>query len=142
MATLNERIRSGATQPVAWIEQGVKFLIVGLMNTGVDLGLYFLLTRYVPALAEMNVAAKGISYASGVINSYVWNRSWTFRSEDRSWKTFTPFVLTNLIGLTINAAIMWFALQVSLPEILALLSATSVVLLWNFIMSKVIVFRR
>jgi putative flippase GtrA len=142
MATLNERLRSITFHPTEWIEQGVKFLLVGVMNTGIDVGLYFALTRYVAAFAEANVAAKVVSYTAGVVNSYLWNRSWTFKSRDQSRKTFVPFVLTNLIGLSINAAVLWLGLLLSLPEIMALLLATSVVLLWNFIISKVVVFNR
>jgi putative flippase GtrA len=142
MATLSERLRSKAIRPTEWIEQGAKFLLVGLMNTGIDIGLYFALTRLLAVFAEANVVAKGISYGAGVLNSYLWNRSWTFKSRDRSWKTFTPFVLSNLIGLSINAALLWLGLLFSIHEILALLIATSVTLLWNFIISKLVVFNR
>ena len=142
MATLNERLRSISSRPSEWLEQGAKFLLVGMMNTGIDIGLYFALTRFIPAFTEANVAAKGISYAAGVLNSYLWNRSWTFNSGDRSWKTFGPFVLANLFGLTINAAVLWLGLVLSIPEILALLIATSMVLLWNFLISKLVVFNR
>lgn len=142
MATLNKDNRAFAVHPLEWIEQGVKFLLVGMVNTGVDLGLYFLLTRYVTAFAGENLLAKGISYTAGVVNSYVWNRSWTFKVEGNSWRTFTPFALTSLIGLALNAAVLWVAMQFSVPEILALLIATGTVLIWNFIISKIWIFKR
>jgi putative flippase GtrA len=142
MATFNERLRSGAIRPTEWIEQGAKFILVGLMNTGIDIGLYFTLTRFLAIFAEANVVAKAISYAAGVLNSYLWNRSWTFKSRDRSWKTFAPFMLSNLIGLSINAAVLWLGLLLSIPEILALVIATSVTLVWNFIISKLVIFNR
>jgi len=142
MGTLNERKRSIALHPIDWIEQGVKFAIVGLMNTGIDLGLYFLLTNHVTALAEASVLAKGISYAAGVVNSYLWNRSWTFKVEEGSWRTFVPFALTSLIGLTVNAAVLWAALLLSVPETLALLIATGSALIWNFFISKRWIFKR
>lgn len=142
MATLNERIRSFPLRPTELVEQVSKFLFVGLLNTAIDFGLYFLLTRYVAAFAQANVTAKGLSYGAGVVNSYIWNRAWTFKSKDRFWKTFLPFAMTNLIGLVINAGVLWFGLLLSLPEILALLLATCVVLLWNFIINKFVVFNR
>ncbi len=142
MATLNERLRSETIRPTEWIEQGAKFLLVGLMNTGIDIGLYFALTRYLAIFAQASVFAKGISYGAGVLNSYLWNRSWTFKSKDRSWKTFAPFMVSNLIGLSVNAAVLWLGLLLSLPEILALLIATGVTLVWNFIISKLVVFNR
>jgi len=87
MATINKRAHCARIGQTDWIEQGAKFLLVGLMNTSIDLGLYYLLTRFVVAFANASIAAKGISYASGVVNSYLWNRSWTFQSDDRS-RTF------------------------------------------------------
>jgi putative flippase GtrA len=143
MATLNKRMRSIAIRQAEWIEQGIKFLLVGLMNTSIDLGLYYLLTRYIAAFAEASVLAKGVSYAAGVINSYLWNRSWTFRSEDRSWRTFAPFALTNLIGMAINSGALWFGMQsLSLSETGGLLLATALAFVWNFSISKFLVFKR
>ena len=143
MATLNERARAGALLRAGWVEQGFKFLIVGVLNTGVDFGLYFLLTRLLFASVDSTVLAKGISYAAGVINSYLWNRSWTFQTRDGSWKSFLPFVLVNLIGLGINAGTLWMGLHgVGLPEFLALMLATGATLIWNFTISKFVIFRK
>jgi len=142
MATLNERARDGEFSN-GWIEQGIKFLIVGVLNTGVDFGLYFLLTRLLFSATDANVFAKGISYSAGVVNSYLWNRSWTFQSGDRSWKTFFPFVLVNLIGLGINAGTLWLGLHgIGLSEFLALILATGATLIGNFTISKFVVFRK
>jgi putative flippase GtrA len=143
MATLNERAKVGELLRVGWIEQGVKFIIVGVLNTGVDLGLYFLLTRLLFSTGDATVLAKGISYSAGVINSYLWNRSWTFQIGDGSWKTFLPFVLANLIGLGVNAGALWLGLHgVGLSEFLALILATGATLIWNFVMIKFVVFRK
>jgi putative flippase GtrA len=143
MATLNERARAGELLRTSWIEQGVKFIIIGVLNTGVDLGLYILLTRLLFEAGEMTVLVKGISYSAGVVNSYLWNRSWTFQSEDRSWKTFLPFVLVNLIGLGINAGTLWLGMHTAgLSEFLALILATGATFIWNFFISKFVVFRR
>jgi putative flippase GtrA len=125
-----------------WIEQGFKFLIVGAMNTAVDLGLYYLLTRLIISSGELFVAAKAISYSAGVLNSYLWNRSWTFQVKENSWKDFLPFVLINLVGLGFNAVILWFGLRMAIPEFFALLLATCAVFLWNFTVSKFMIFKR
>jgi len=143
MATINKRAHCARIGQTDWIEQGAKFLLVGLMNTSIDLGLYYLLTRFVVAFANASIAAKGISYASGVVNSYLWNRSWTFQSDDRSWRTFAHFVLTNIGGMAVNAAVLWLGLQLlDLPEGVSLLLATGVAFLWNFCISKFLIFKR
>ena len=126
----------------AWIEQALKFLAVGVLNTLVDAALYVALTRWL-GLAAWPVLAKGISYGAGVLNSFAWNRSWTFRSTARAWTTLLPFVLANLVALAVNAGAMHLGLNVlGLPEPIALVLATGVTFLWNFVISKFIVFRK
>jgi len=143
MATINKRAHCARIGQTDWIEQGAKFLLVGLMNTSIDLGLYYLLTRFVVAFANASIAAKGISYASGVVNSYLWNRSWTFQSDDRSWRTFAHFVLINIGGMAVNAAVLWLGLQLlDLPEGVSLLLGTGMAFLWNFCISKFLIFKR
>jgi putative flippase GtrA len=126
----------------AWLVQAIKFSFVGVLNTVVDLGGYFLLTRWL-GLAGLPVAAKSISYSAGILNSFFWNRSWTFRSKTQIWATLLPFVLVNLVGLAINTGIMQLCLNIlGLPELVALGLATVSTLVWNFVLSKFVVFRK
>jgi putative flippase GtrA len=126
------------------IVQALRFGIVGLSNTLVDAVLYLVLTRGLPFFALYPALAKALSYSAGVINSFYWNKNWTFRSriERPAWKAFLPFVLVNLLGVLINAGIMQMCLRLlRLDETLAFISATGVTLVWNFLASKFIVFR-
>ena len=125
-----------------WVHQGVKFALVGALNTGVDLGIYWLLTRGLGILAAAPVAAKAISYSLGVINSFFWNRNFTFRSQEHSFGKFALFIAINLLAVGLNSAVMAGAVHsLRLNEGLGLLLATSITLLWNFFTSKFIVFR-
>ncbi len=63
----------------AWFTQAAKFVLVGILNTVLDIGLYLVLTRWIGVFARWRVVAKGISYGAGVLNSFCWNRSWTFK---------------------------------------------------------------
>ena len=122
----------------------LKFLIVGAINTGVDLGLYLILTHFIPFFADQQVLAKGISYAAGTLNSFLWNRNWTFKSNAGYLNVTTLlFVLSNLVGLGLNTFILYAGLKVfRLPELLALCTATAIPLIWNFLISKFVVFRK
>lgn len=127
---------------VKGLRQAVKFVCVGILNTALDLGLYGFLTRYVAWFEGENTIAKAISYSVGILNSYLWNRSWTFNAADRSWRSFLPFVLTNLMGLAINAGILHVGLFVlGIQEWITLILATGIVFLWNFLVSKRIIFK-
>jgi len=133
----NEKQRSWA-----WLVQAVKFGAVGVLNTAIDLGLYFVMTRWL-GLGGAPVLAKGISYSAGILNSFLWNRNWTFKSRTSAWKTLIPFVLVNLVGLGINTGAMQVGLStLHLPEIASLGSATVLTLAWNFMLSKFVVFRK
>ncbi|HUW15024.1 MAG TPA: GtrA family protein [Anaerolineae bacterium] len=125
-----------------WLMQALRFALVGILNTVVDGGLYFLLTRWL-GLGELKILAKAISYSVAVLNSYLWNRSWTFRSRSRSGATFVPFVLANLLGLAINSGVMYAGLhQFGLSDSLAFFLATAVTFFCNFSVNKLVVFRK
>jgi putative flippase GtrA len=135
-------IKRTLSYPV-WLEQAVKFLSVGILNTALDVSLYFVLTRWIGILAAWRVVTKGISYGFGVLNSFYWNRSWTFQSEARAASTLAPFVLVNLAALGINAGIMHVCLNAfDLPELLSLALATGTAFLWNFAVNKLVVFKK
>ena len=124
-----------------WLVQAVKFGAVGLLNTGIDLGLYFVLTRWL-GLAALPIAAKSLSYSAGILNSFLWNKFWTFQSRAGTWATLVPFILTNLLGLGINAGLLQVGLKtLHLPELAALGLATLTTLVWNFMISKFVIFK-
>jgi putative flippase GtrA len=125
-----------------WFHQAVRFGMVGVLNTGVDLGSYWILTRLIPLFFNNHVLAKAISYTLGVINSYLWNRSFTFRSQVRSPKRFVLFFVINLLAVGINSGMMALALNVyHAPEWVGLVMATLITMTFNFITSKFVVFR-
>lgn len=68
-----------------WIQLS-KFSFVGILNTLIGYGLYFILldyTNYVESLA--------IAHIVGVTHSYVWNRYWVFKSNDLKLIEFIRF---------------------------------------------------
>jgi putative flippase GtrA len=124
-----------------WLEHAIKFLSVGILNTALDASLYFVLTRWL-GFAAFKILAKGISYGIGILNSFYWNKSWTFKSDAGTVTAFVPFALANLAGLAINAGLMHLCLNaLGLHEILSLALATGSTFLWNFIISKFVIFK-
>ena len=124
-----------------WLVQAVKFGAVGILNTAIDLGLYFVLTRWL-GLGALPILAKSISYSTGILNSFLWNKFWTFQSRAGTWATLFPFILTNLVGLGINTGMLQLCLKtLHLPELVALGLATLTTLFWNFVISKFVIFK-
>jgi putative flippase GtrA len=125
------------------VKQLVKFAVVGIFNTFLDIALYFLLSRYVGIFQQRLVWAKGIAYILGTINSFLWNRSWTFRSQIKSQKTIMPFMLLSFASVAINTGTMYVCLTaLHLNELVSLVLATLVVFAWNFTTSKYLVFQQ
>ncbi len=124
-----------------WLVQAVKFGAVGILNTAIDVGLYFVLTRWL-GLGGLPVVAKSISYSAGILNSFLWNKFWTFQSRAGTWTTLIPFILTALVGLGINTGMLQLCLKtLHMPELVALGLATLITLFWNFVISKFVIFR-
>ncbi|MBQ9073075.1 MAG: GtrA family protein [Muribaculaceae bacterium] len=60
------------------IVQFVKYGMVGVMNTLVTLFVIFLCK----SLLEIHpVASNAIGYVAGLVNSFLWNKTWVFRSH-------------------------------------------------------------
>ena len=88
--------------------KAAKFAVVGVVNTLIDYGVFALLAQ----VLFVNVyLAQVISYSCGILNSYIWNRSWTFRSENRFFgPTLVRFLALNLCMLGISTAVLAFFL--------------------------------
>ena len=81
--------------------QVVRFGIVGVLNTVVDFGLLNVLYHVVglPLLV-----ANTISVSAGIVNSFLWNKHWTFSSGGwTQWRReAVVFVGVSFVGLLIN----------------------------------------
>lgn len=134
------------------IYQAAKFILVGSLNTFIDLGilnLFILLTSV--ASGYLFVTFKGISFTIAVINSYFWNKHWTFKSkEDKTGKEFIQFIIVSVVGFIINigtAALIVNGIgpQGGISETLwatiGALAAVVTSLGWNFIGYKFWVFK-
>lgn len=122
------------------VRQFVKFGLVGASSTVIDWGIYLLLTRFGHLYYLM---AKILSFAVAVLNSYYWNRRWTFRSQDpQKLREFIKFLSIAFVGVVVNATIMYIAVEyLRLRDVYGLVIATAVVTFWNFLANKFYTFK-
>ncbi len=100
-----------------WLEffnQFGKFAAIGFTNFAITAGtLNFLLslTSYSSGFGYFIISA--ISFTVGVISSYVWNKSWAFRSGNipPSFAEFFKFVTVMLVALGVNVAVSSFVVN-------------------------------
>jgi putative flippase GtrA len=134
------------------VSQVVKFLLTGILNTFIDLGvlnsLVFIFDSGINTL--LYLAFKTISFLIAVINSYYLNKNWTFNSKTGNQSDFIYFLIVSATGLLINVivATLVFNLltEINLTHILfsiniSAIIGTVVVLVWNFIGYKFFVFK-
>lgn len=131
--------------------QIAKFAAVGGLNTLLDLGvLNVLISISGVAVGFWYPVFKGISFIIANINSYFWNKFWTFGVSDKvNVKEFGQFMAVSVIGFGINVGVASLLVNfVGSPEGISperwanigALSATIISLIWNFIGYKFIVF--
>ena len=120
------------------IGEFIKFALVGLLNTGVDVAIFFLLTW----IGTPYVAAQVISYSCGAANSYLLNKLWTFRSSGLSYAEIVRFTTVNLISLGISVVVLSLLHRTAgLNLATAKGGATVCALAANFLGNKLWVFR-
>lgn len=131
--------------------QLVRFGAVGLLNTGVDLGVLNGLIYLRPAGRSglLYSAFKTIAFTVAVTNSYLLNRRFTFKSQKAaSSGQLTQYLLISVVGLLINVGIATLVMSlVTPPPVLtpwwpsiAAMSGIPFGLIWNFVGYRLLVF--
>jgi len=123
------------------LKKFIKFGITGGINTVIDFVVYTVLIT----LFSVNLyAAQVVGYACGTLNSYIVNRSWTFRSKSKFFsRELIKFIVVNLITLAISLVAMYFLQQwfMGINKIVLKLPVVAVTIVVNFVLSKLWVFR-
>jgi len=121
----------------------LKFSLVGVANTAVDLGLYIMLTRLIFFFGEHILVAKALSFIAATICSFTLNRTWTFAKKDPvRIKEVLKFYSTVGSGIFINvAAVYFFHEMLGVNDILSAVFAAGFTVFWGFAFSKFWVFK-
>ncbi len=79
----------------------IRYLIVGIINTIIGYGIIFTLMtiHIIPEVANI------IGYIIGIIISYILNKIYTFKTNNKSKKEFIKFALCMICAYAINLAI-------------------------------------
>ena len=84
-----------------------KFAVVGVLNSGVDFGILNLLMLITSVSSGAGfLAFKSVSVTLGVLNSYLWNKYWTFKTSNSAdaRREFMAFMVVTLIAVGVNVA--------------------------------------
>ncbi|MCH3996625.1 MAG: GtrA family protein [Lactobacillus amylovorus] len=119
--------------------QLVKYVLIGVLGLIVDFGVYTILTHF-----KMNVEiANTISSTCGIINNFFWNSYANFKVHDRLILRFISYFLVGQITTIFTTISLFiFATKMGLPHLIVKIIATFVATLIQFIINKIITFRK
>lgn len=132
-----EWIERFAALPMA--RQFVRFAAIGVAATATH---YAILIALVEAGGQRPLLATTIGFCFGTLVSYALNRRYTFQAGNAGAWSFAKFFILYAVGMALNAAIMAGLIDLGAPYLGGQIAATGVVLVWNFLGARFVVFRR
>ena len=113
-----------------------RFCVVGVSNTIVDYGLFYLLTK---AGLDLRIA-NPISVETAIIWSFIWNSIWTFsdrKIEQPLWQRAAAFQFIQFGGLALSQiSLIIFSLYLAIPALISKAATIPIVLVFNYILNS------
>lgn len=140
------------TNSISYLKRYTKFITVGAANAGVDLCILNGLLLLAPTRSRgVLLAYNTVAVVCAIVNSYVWNRRWTFAdvasgSRREAWL----FALQAVVNVAVNdvtvVVLSGWAYQTELPVVISSNLAKGAAMLLSSTLSYVVmrrlVFRR
>lgn len=129
----------------------VSYVFFGLLTTVVSIGAFYIFNELLGTEAFLRdknyLVANALSWIAAVLFAFVTNKLFVFRS--RSWKAavagpeFISFVSARLLSLLVDMGLMYqFISILGLREMLAKLIVQIVIVIINYVFSKLFIFQR
>lgn len=122
----------------------IAYLFFGVCTTVVNFVIYFASTN----IFDINyLVSNGLSWAGAVAFAYVTNRIWVFQSKTKDirgiFKEITAFVSCRLLSGVIDMLIMFIGVDLlNISDGITKLATQVIVVVLNYIFSKLIIFRK
>ncbi|MCR5202865.1 MAG: GtrA family protein [Lachnospiraceae bacterium] len=124
----------------------IVYLIVGVLTTVVNWVVYFICVRTFldPKNALQLQIAVLIAWVAGVLFAYVTNRKYVFQSKNPEiLKEFIAFVLSRVATYLMEVFLMWLLVTImGMNDLIAKIIANVVVIIGNYVFSKLLVFSK
>ena len=118
----------------------LKYIFVGLSTVLIDFLIYKFLIKFI-----VIYLAKTISFLSGTFFSYQLNRTWTFKSGEKTLSQFIKYLIIHITSLVLNVFINslllnTFSKNYFLSYEVSFLIATLTSATYNFLFIKIFIF--
>jgi putative flippase GtrA len=126
---------------VGWAHPAARFALVGLTNFVVSFTVFYLSYNFLPAglqrLAPQAATANVLAWLAGMVNSFILNRSWTFRASGNPAPQALRFAVVNMANLGLSTLLMYrFVDVMRLPELAVWVPTTVLVMILNYLGAK------
>jgi putative flippase GtrA len=100
--------RKKPEKPEAIVKQGAKFGLVGISNTVIDYTLYIAISNLLSVPLDKVFTVKFFSGSVAMLNSFYWNRRWTFKSKAGIGRSGVRFLVATLVSIwLIQPGMVW-----------------------------------
>lgn len=127
-------------------KEGFNYLIFGFLTTVLNLVVYYVLTNTIlsPSIDIQLQIANVVAWIISFLFAYITNRLFVFKSKNGSvLKEFTKFFLSRISTLLLDMVIMFIGVSVlSYNDQIIKLISQVLVILFNYILSKIFVFKK
>ena len=113
-----------------------RYLVFGMLTVSVNTVSYKLLD-----LVMESLPANTLAFFIAVLFAY-WTNSWFVFRTGSNWKSFAEFMAMRLCTLPIDDGGMWLLLHLGVDDLLAKCVVNAVIIVLNYLFSKLIIFRK
>ena len=121
------------TSPSATKAQVIRFIIVGVLATGLQYGVYLALVSILPRFAPS--LANTVAYAVSFVFNYIASTRFTFRVRSTA-KRGAGFVLSHVVNYVLQTLLLALFLHLGIPKHFALIPVFSICVPTNFILVR------
>ena len=122
------------------IKQAIKYGVVGVINTLITAVVIWIMMKL---LGCSDVVSNIVGYIAGVLNSFIWNKKWTFKSTEKWVGSAIRFGVVFGVCYLLQLGLLVFVLDTYLPidpyynQLIAMAFYTVI----NFVMNKFYTFK-
>ena len=120
-----------------------RFVLVGLSNLVVSLAAFYLCYHYLPlpvsaaGSGAQGAVANVLAYIAGMINSFLLNRSWTFRAGRGVAAQAGRFVVLNLASVAVGTLTMFVLVdRLHYQELAVWIPLAALIMITNYVGMK------
>ncbi len=137
------KIKESISNRDSLLGQFARYFVTGGLASIADFGVFAVVLYHFEVHYLMSNL---IGLMAGNVVNYVLSIGWVFRSQKRKMENnrileIFVFVLISLVGLALNETLMYLGVGVlGVQEMISKIFAAAIVLMWNFIARKLILF--